>query len=205
MNFKINRKRLYDACRKVVKAAAPESMANLVPETGGILLEADSTKETLKLYCTDMKVSIMLSLKEVDVFTSGKAVVSASLFTEILGNYEIPGFEDIEITVDGNVMKFRCGKARSAIYTLSTENFPNVNIAFPQNTICVSGLTQIAKYAARIAEETEDHPVYDCVKVNFSPEKTTAIASDTKRPRKHKKMVVIIVHMLRLPSGRAND
>jgi len=181
MNFKINRKRLYDACRKVIKAAAPESMSNLVPETGGILFEADSTKETLRLYCTDMKVSIMLILKDVDVAVSGKAVVSASLLTAILGNYEIPGHEDIEITIDSSMMKLRCNKARSAIHTLSVEDFPRINLNFPETTICVSGLSQIAKHAARVAEETEANPAFDGVKVNFTAAKTTALATDTKR------------------------
>jgi DNA polymerase III sliding clamp (beta) subunit (PCNA family) len=181
MNLKINRKRFYDACRKALKAAAPESMIKAVPETGGILFEADSTKETLKLYCTDLNVSIMLNLKEVDVITSGKAVVSATLLTAILANYDIPGFEDIEMTVDGGMMKLSCGKARSAIHTLSVENFPNVSIAYPPNTICVSGLSQIAKQAARLAQGTEQHPEFDGIKVNFSPVKTTAVASDTTR------------------------
>jgi uncharacterized protein with von Willebrand factor type A (vWA) domain len=89
MNFKINRKRLYEACKKAIRAAAPESMSNIAPETAGILLEADSSKETLKLYCTDLKVSIMFSLKDVDVAVSGETVVSATLFTQILANYDV--------------------------------------------------------------------------------------------------------------------
>jgi DNA polymerase III sliding clamp (beta) subunit (PCNA family) len=181
MTFKINRKRFYDTCRKAIKAAAPESVLKTLPGIGGILLEADSHKETLKLYCTDLNVTIMFILKDVDVTTGGKTVVTATLLTAILANYEIPGFEDIEITVDDGMMKLSCGKAHTRIHTLPAENFPNVNITYPANTICVSGLSQIVKQAVNVTTDKSDNPANDCVKVNFSSDKSVATATDTLR------------------------
>jgi len=101
------------------------------------------------------------------------------MFTSML---TVSGGDEAEISVNSSgLMQFKCGKASMRIQTLNADDFPAVNIAYPENTIKVSGLSQIAKKATAVASEVQNNPAFDCVKVNFSPNKTTATATDSMR------------------------
>jgi DNA polymerase-3 subunit beta len=171
MKFKVERKRLYDACRKVIRATAS---AKNTPELTGILLEADG--RTLRLTATDLTVTMMMKLKDVDIRESGRIVIPA-VFTEMLG--AMTG-DTAEVTVRDSVVRLQCG-AGFPIFrapAMNAEQFPNVGIAFPETTICVQGIALIARQGAFVASERHDNPSFQGVQMRFAPDITTAASSD---------------------------
>ena len=174
MELKIERKRLYDACKKVLKSTGPKTSA---PELSGILIEADADNKTLKLTGTDLTVTLMVKFKDVDISEAGTAVISAGTFTNMLGAMTA---ELAEITVQNNSLKLKCGSSVFSMATMDVDKYPNVNIAFPENTICVSGLALLSKQNISVisAANVNDNPSFQGVQVNFSPGISTAMSSD---------------------------
>lgn len=181
MKFTIERKRLLDACKKVMKVTA-SSANNVLPELSGILLEADADNRVIKLTGTDLTVSMMMKLKDVDVTDSGAIVIPASLFTGMLGAMTD---ETAAVMVNETALMLQCGNPIFHMTVMNAENFPAVAIAYPDNTVCVSGLTLITKQTAASTEKT-DNPSYNGVQVRFSPAQTTAVSTDGVRFMKSK-------------------
>lgn len=179
MKIKIERQRLYDACRKISRMAAPESKKSLFPETSGILMEADQAGGVIKLTCTDLNVSMLMKLKDVDISESGAVVVPSALFTSMLGAME---GDEVGISVyNDGIMAFQSNNTFVHVQTLKAENFPNIALTFPENTICVSGLSLMAKKTLSVADKTNDDPSYQGVQIKFSSDKTIATATDGVR------------------------
>jgi DNA polymerase III sliding clamp (beta) subunit (PCNA family) len=180
MEFKVERKRLYDACRKVVKTTAPKSDKN---ELSGILLEADADRRVLRLTGTDLTVTMMMKLKDIDVSIPGKVVVPGTLFTEMLG--AMTG-ETAEIMVQDSMVRVKSGISTFRAVTMNVENFPKIAIVPPQTTVCVMGLALISKQTATVVSSSNDEANYQGVQIRFSPDTSTATSSDGVRFMKSK-------------------
>lgn len=123
MKFYCNGLDLYDAVLKVIKAVAIKSTN---PVLEGIKLVAE--EDVLTLTCTDGELLIETSIAA-DVKIEGETVVPGKLFSDFLR--KLSG-EQIEITVDGSVMKlvysdsegfFQCLPAADFVEPNNVENF----------------------------------------------------------------------------------
>jgi DNA polymerase III sliding clamp (beta) subunit (PCNA family) len=174
MKFKIERTRLYEACRKVSKAASA-SKSSQIPELAGILMQADADKRILRLTCTDLSVSMQMKLKDVDVTESGEIVILNEMFTSMLGAME---GDEVGITVSNNTLQFQCGRTFVHTSTLPAEKYPAVKFSLPENTVQVSGLALLAKKTAAVANMGNNQTNYQGVQIRFTSETSTATAAD---------------------------
>ena len=183
MQFKIETQRLCDACKKASKIAQPESVS--IHQLSGMHIQADAEKRVLRLICTDMTISIMLKLKEVNITKSGEVIVPARWFSAML---ETMSDDELNITTnEKGLMKVRSGKANMRFQTLKCEDFPAVNIAFPDNTICVSGLSLISKLPVTIDSESTEMASFQGVQLKFSEDVSAAVSTDGVRFVKSKR------------------
>ena len=72
MIFTVNRKEMYNAVRKALKTASP---VNDIVITEGVLIEADSDKNTVSVICTDLRTRIMCRVKAQSVTESGSMIL----------------------------------------------------------------------------------------------------------------------------------
>jgi len=183
MELKIERIRLRDACKKASKAAGTEKGVKL-PVLSGILMQADAGKRTLCLTCTDLSSSMVIKLKDVDVKESGGVVIPSKLFTAMLDALE--GGE-VEITVRNKVVEYRCGGSVVEQPVFDADDYPNIGSEFPDGTIRISGLTLLTKQPQIVASKASNtNQNFRGVMLNFTPEKSTAAATDGARFTKTK-------------------
>jgi len=185
MELKIERIRLRDACKKASKAAGTEKIDIKRPVLSGIFMQADAGKRTLCLTCTDLSSSMVMKLKDVDVKESGGIVIPSKLFTAMLDLLE---GSEVEITARNKTVKYCCGYSTVEQPVFDADDYPNIGSEFPDSTIRISGLTLLTKQPQIVAAKASSTGVqnYRGVMLNFTPEKSTASATDGARFSKNK-------------------
>jgi DNA polymerase III sliding clamp (beta) subunit (PCNA family) len=121
---------------------------------------------------------MQMQLKDVDVAESGETVVPATFFAHMLGT--MSGL-DVEVGLTEKVLKFTSSHTTVRTHTLDPENFPKAKMKFPDETTRVSGLAFLAKKPAAIANERSNSEVCKGVQISFSPETSSASATDGAR------------------------
>lgn len=175
MEFSIERKRLQDALQKVMRAVA---LKNTVEVLSGVLLEVNDDKRMLVLTATDLTLTMQVKLKNVSVTMPGNTVVHAKILVEMLGSMS---GETAVIKQRDGCITVQCGNSIYRGHVMNAEQFPKVSIVYPDNTICVTGISLLSKKATMLASERNDNPVFQGVQMRFSPSVTTATSSDGVR------------------------
>jgi DNA polymerase III sliding clamp (beta) subunit (PCNA family) len=166
---------LLAALKKVTKATAARTHHT---ELSGVLFDTNLDKRTLTLSATDLSVSMQIILKDVEVDWNGKAVVHAKMLADMLGNMTA---DDAYVVSKQGGLRVQCGKSIFSAPVMDAEKFPNIIFAYPETTICVSGIALVSKQVASIVSEKNSNPAFGGVQMRFTPGISTAISTDGAR------------------------
>lgn len=173
MNVTLNRAEFLSA---VKKAAAIASPAAPIAELRGILLEADSAIDTLRLTATNLEVSLeqRIPCKPQD---DDAVVINARMLEGMLTllsgesvtlcrNIGVP-----EVTVTG-------GRTTYTVPVFERGSFPKIEILFPEDSTKVTGLPSMARRTVFAAGNNAETPLYKCVNLRFTQDGLEAVCSD---------------------------
>ena len=173
MNITINRAELVNTARRMAAVAPPNSPLDVLR---GVLLETDTAAGKLTLTATNMEISLEEKLpcaaREDDAL-----VVDAQLFSDMLE--KLPD-DTVEITRPNGqgTVTLKSGCACYTVPVWSSSSFPKPEIPFPEDTIKVSGLSDMAKRTVFAASTDNDKPLMRCVNLMFTPQGLRAAGSD---------------------------
>lgn len=171
MVFSCDRKTMLTAVKRTAKAAASSSKLEIL---SGILLSADAENYELFLAATDLNLSIACTVAA-PVVRSGRAVVSAKLFSEMLS---LLGGQTVEVQLlPQNQLEVSSGSTRYQIACLPADDFPVPQFPQPAGEVEISGIRSLAKQTA-FAAARSGSSVMQCVKLELTPDSLRAVGCD---------------------------
>ena len=176
MNITINRSELSDAVSRAT-VITPETSP--IKELEGVLLETDAAAKSLTVTATNMEVALEQRLA-CDTAEDDAMVVNADLFKRMLS--KLPG-ETVELRRrnDDPVLRVESGDAMYDIPALKRGNFPHTEIAFPDDTIPVTGVPSLVRRSTFAVLAKNSDPLLKCVNLRFTRDGINAVGSDGLR------------------------
>lgn len=173
MHITINRAELLAAARRMTAIAPPSSPLDVLK---GVLLEADAASHKLTLTATNLE----LSLEEKLTCTASEddaLVIGAELLADMLE--KLPG-DTVEIVRYGaqSVVSLKSEQADYAVPAWARTSFPKPELPFPEDTIRVGGIQDMAKRTVFAVSTDNDKPLMRCVNLMFTPNGLQAAGSD---------------------------
>ncbi|MBR0312979.1 MAG: hypothetical protein IJQ98_11385 [Oscillospiraceae bacterium] len=176
MNITINRSELSDA---VSRAAAIAPASSPVRELEGVMLETDAAAKTLTVTATNLEIALEQRVP-CETAEDDALVVNASLFDAMLK--KLAGdtaklhrrTDDPYLTIEG-------GEAAYCLPALERKNFPNMEVAFPEDTISVTGIPAMVRRSAFAVSAQGSDPLLKCVNLRFTKDGLVAVGSDGLR------------------------
>lgn len=156
------RQELYSIAIHAAKAASKNST---IEELKGIHLEADAARGLVTLTATNMEVAVRATLPAT-VLDGGAAVIPSQLLTGIL--QRLPEAEVKIASADPKWMNFSAGMAAYKIAVLSAEKYPMPELPFPEDSVSVQGIRSLYRRTAFAAADSNEQPVFTCIKLSLS-------------------------------------
>lgn len=171
MVFSCDRKTLLAAVKRTAKAAASSSKVEILT---GILLSADAENYELFLAATDLNLSITCTVAA-PVVRSGRAVVSAKLFAEMLS---LLGGQTVEVQLlPQNQLGVSSGSTRYRIACLPADDFPVPQFSEPAGEVEISRIKSLAKQTVFAAAKTGSS-VMQCIRLELTSDSLRAVGCD---------------------------
>lgn len=175
MNVSLDRLEFLQAARKLCKIAPQSSTATCLT---GILLEADAENFEVTMTATNLEVSMSYTLSAA-VRESGKAVVNAVLFTDML---RLLGEPTVKLELQENLqMHISGGKAHFVIMTLSAADYPKMQLPAAEHTAEITDLHTLVKSTAFVAAKGNSNLTLKCVKLEIAGNTARTIGTDGAR------------------------
>lgn len=173
MNITVNRAELLSAVRRMASIAPSESPLDVLR---GVLLETDAANGKLILTATNMEQALMERLP-CTVAEDGALVVGAQL---LFGMVEKLAGETVEITrkEQQSTVSLRSGDAGYTVPIWSRSSFPKPEIPFPEDTVKVSGIPNMAKRTIFAVSGDSTKPMLRCVNLMFTQNGLRTAGSD---------------------------
>lgn len=160
------------AAKRTAKAAA--SPSSKVETLTGILLSADAENFELSLTATDLSHTIACTVAA-PVLRSGRAVVGAKLFVEMLSLLES---QTVEVwLLPQNQLVISGGSAWYQVACLSAEDFPVLRFPELAGEMEIGGIRDLAKQTVFAAAKS-GASVMQCVKLELAPDHLRAVGCD---------------------------
>ncbi len=142
----------------------------------GVLLEADAGSGRLALTATSLELALMEQLPCTAV-ESGTFAIDAQMLT---GMVEKLPEDTVEIIhpEGGAAVTLRSGCAHYTVPIWPRSSFPKPEIPFPEDTVKVSGIPDMAKRTVFAVSTENDKPLMRCVNLMFTPQGLQAAGSD---------------------------
>ena len=173
MNITINRSELSDAVNRAT-AVAPE--ASPVKELSGVLLEADVSAKSLTVTATNLEMTLEQRLN-CDTGEDDALVVNAVLFAAMLK--KLPGESVTLHRKDGcAALLVESGDAAYSIPALERKGFPHTEVAFPDDTVKVSGVPSMVRHSSFAVSARNQNPLLKCINLKFTRDGLVAVGSD---------------------------
>lgn len=173
MNITINRMEMLDTARRMASIAPADSPLEVLR---GVLLEADADSGKLALTATNVELSLMERLS-CTVAESGTFAIDAQLLTDMME--KLPEDTAEIIHPEGSaVVTLKSGYASYSIPIWPRSSFPKPEIPFPEDTVKVSGIPDMAKRTVFAVSTENDKPLMRCVNLMFTPQGLQAAGSD---------------------------
>lgn len=171
MVFSCDRKTLLTAVKRTAKAAASSSTVEILT---GILLSADAENYELFLAATDLNLSVTCTVAA-PVIRSGKAVVSAKLFLEMLS---LLGGQTVEVQLlPQNQLEVSSGSTRYQVACLPANDFPIPQLPELAGEVEIGKIKSLAKQTV-FAAARSGASVMRCVKLELAPDSLRAVGCD---------------------------
>lgn len=145
MRFTANRLLLLEAVKTVLKTVSNNKD---VPEISGVLVEADADTGILSLTGTDIRTHIQKRLRQEHIEESGSIILKPVL-AEML---RLLGGENVTFQTDRQLVQINSENACYTIPFLEAKAFPKLQIPFPEDTICVTGINKLIQRTMFAAE-----------------------------------------------------
>ena len=173
MNITINRMEMLDTARRMASIAPADSPLDVLH---GVLLEADAGSGRLALTATSLELALMEQLPCTAV-ESGTFAIDAQMLT---GMVEKLPEDTVEIIhpEGGAAVTLRSGCAHYTVPIWPRSSFPKPEIPFPEDTVQVSGIPDMAKRTVFAVSTENDKPLMRCVNLMFTPQGLQAAGSD---------------------------
>lgn len=173
MKIIANREELLSAARDALavgpeKSPLPElACAYLATEDGKLTVAGGNLQVALER-------RIPIQIKE-----EGVVIIDAQLLVDMLSR--LAG-ERVTLRVDENRRaEIVCGESFYGISTLDAAKYPRLDIPYPEDTVPVTGVPNLARRTVFAVSETDDKPLMKCVHLIFSSEGLRAVSSDSYR------------------------
>ena len=173
MNITINRPEMLAVSRRMAAVAPPESPLEVLR---GTLLEADADGGKLTMTSTNMELSLVEKLA-CTASGSGAFVVDARLLAGMLE--KLPE-ETVELCrqSDSSPVTLKSGSASYTVPVWPRTSFPKPEIPFPEDTVKVRGIPNMAKHTTFAVSADNNKPLMRCVNLMFTPQGLQAAGSD---------------------------
>jgi len=173
LHITINRAELLAAARRMTAVASPSSPLDVLK---GVLLEADTASQQLTLTATNLELSLEEKLT-CAVSEDDALVIGAGLLAGMLE--KLPD-DTVEIIRQGArpVVSLKSGLAGYAVPVWAHASFPKPELPFPEDTIKVGGIQDMAKRTVFAVSTDNDKPLMRCVNLMFTPNGLQAVGSD---------------------------
>ena len=170
MIFNVKRK---DLLAQTKKAMAAATYAGVLQILGGIHIEADERSGLLRLFSTNLEVSIRVNMPAA-IEKSGEIVVDSRLFKNIL---EKLSGEDVYIESKSGYLRITSETSFFEIPALPGE-YPAIEIPVPGATVSVTGLRSLTKQTAFAASADDTRAALKCVNLVLSQDGISATATN---------------------------
>lgn len=173
MNITINRSEMLGMARRMASIAPADSPLEVLH---GVLLEADADSGTLALTATSLELALMERLS-CTVAESGTFAIDAQMLT---GMMEKLSEDTVEIShpEGGAAVTLKSGYASYTMPIWPRSSFPKPEVPFPEDTVRVSGIPDMAKRTVFAVSTENDKPLMRCVNLMFTPQGLQAAGSD---------------------------
>ena len=173
MKITINRTEALSTARRMASIAPADSPLDVLH---GILLEADTNVGKLVMTATSLELSLMERVPCTPA-EGGALAIDARMLNGMLE--KLPE-DTVEIThlEGGPVVTLKSGNAHYTIPVWSRASFPKPEIPFPEDTVKVSGIPDMAKRTVFAVSTENDKPLMKCVNLMFTPQGLQAASSD---------------------------
>lgn len=175
MRVTINRAELLSAA-KCAAAIAPSSSP--IKELACALLETDGAAGKLTVTSTNMETSLEQKIRCTSQEEDALAV-NARLLAAML---EKLSGETVELRREGHnpIFRLRSGDAEYAISVFERGSYPRPQLPFPEDTVKVSGIPNLARRTvfAASTDSKANRPLLKCVNLTFTKDGLRAAGSD---------------------------
>lgn len=167
-----------DLARALSAVANVVSSKTTLPILSTILF--DSSKDGLTLAATDLDVSVVTRVSEVQVTKNGQAAVPAAKFVPFVRTL---GPDPLDLEADGETVKLRSGKARLEEPAMAAEDFPALPKVEDADSFEVPSATLVDMIRSTIyaISRDETRPALQGVLWELSPNSFTMVATDGHR------------------------
>ncbi len=167
-----NRVELLTLYRKAAKLANNYSPIDALK---GVLMEADSSTNTLRLSSTNLEVSLRLTMSA-EVSQSGGCVLDAKLGTDM---FTLMGGETVTMLLDNrNTLTIDCEHAHYGVIVLPAQTYPTMELPYPEDSVQASGIPSMVKRTGFAATGPD---VMQCIHLVFSEHGMKAVGADGTR------------------------
>ncbi len=167
-----------DLARALGAVANVVSSKTTLPILSTILFEAD--KDSLTLSATDLDVSVVTRLSEVQVEKKGKAAVPAAKFVPFVRT--LPS-DPVKIQLSGEHVSVRSGKARMEEPCMAPEDFPALPKVEDAEAFEMPGpvIVEMIRNSIYAISRDETRPALQGVLWELTPKRFTMVATDGHR------------------------
>ena len=160
---------------KAAESIVPSKAA--MDELRCVLLETGPDNQ-LTMAATNLEVALERRMPA-EIQEEGALLINAKLLTKMLG---LLGGDVVTIHgEDGGQAEIASGNCRYIIPALSTSNYPRMEIPFPEDTVTVKKIPNMAARTVFAVSEEEKRPAMRCVKLVFTSDGLKAISYDGTR------------------------
>ena len=176
MDITLKRSELSDV---VNRAAAIAPSASVLKELEGVLLETNAATGTLTVTATNLEITLEQRLScetdEDDALVAGAGLFQAML-KRLAGDTVT-----LRRQTGANTLTVTCGDAEYHIPVLERKSFPNTEVAFPDDTVPVTGIPALVRRSTFAVSARDDNALLKCVNLRFTRDGLMAVGSDGMR------------------------
>ncbi len=157
------------------------SQRSSVQILSGVLIEAQSAEQPVRLTATDMELSVRADLLGAEIEEPGRSVVPGRLLLDIVRH--LPPQKVTLSSGEGGLLKLECGASSYSLHTYDADDFPRLAEIDHERTFDVTRKTflEAAERVLRAASRDDSRPVLTGVLVEFADGVLTMAATDSYR------------------------
>lgn len=173
MNFEMEQSSLATMAGKAKKIASDSLPAEILC---GVYLECDEETQEVSMIATDASMSVFLK-EPAKVLESGRIVINARLLFDIISH--APGSTvSFQADYKRSMVKIKSEQSVYNILFLNAKDYPKPDMPFPEDTVRISGIREIAAKTAFAVKEDSPNKALACVCLHTRRNRIQAAASN---------------------------